>query len=87
MNNDKIKKIIVDIVCNIATSFKFTVSDMSIFPGYNLIPIFKLSLVLSAIDVVCKIADIPTFIGYLGAILNSVFLGVLCLLHRGEDKI
>lgn len=80
------KEVVSEFLDEIYLSLKYSLRDITLFPGDNLIYSFKIAAGITVISALCALLDLPRFVEWKGALLGTVILGVLILIGRRRDN-
>jgi hypothetical protein len=78
---------IMEIFDTIFESIKYAMKDIIILPGENLRSVFKYTVIITVINVLLRIFNLPEIKDYRGSILATILLGLVLLFGRRRKTI
>lgn len=80
------KEVLSDFLEEIYLSLKYSLRDITLFPGDNLIDALKITAGITAVSGLCALLGLPKFVDWRGALLGTIILALLIFIGRRRDS-
>lgn len=77
---------LLEFLDEIYISLKYSLRDITVLPGDNLLEALYMALGITLISVLCQLLGIPALLSWQGGLFGSSILGILVLFGRRSNR-